>query len=73
MRVPRPLIIRPHRQDSTNRDIAAETLALTKMNWNSTQFDGASPITLQAARRVGRILKHIPQGFDVQSDYRHFI
>ena len=73
MRVPRPLIIRPHRQDTTNRDIAAETLALTKMNWNSTQFDGASPITLQAARRVGRILKHIPQGFDVQSDYRHFI
>lgn len=73
MRVPRPLVIRPHRQDSTNRNIAAETLALTKMNWNSTQFDGASPITLQAARRVGRILKHIPQGLDVQSDYRHFI
>lgn len=46
---------------------------VTAPKWNSTQFDGASPFTLQAARRVGRILKHVPQGFDVQGDYRHFI
>jgi hypothetical protein len=26
-----------------------ETLALTKMNWNGTQFDGALPITLKAS------------------------
>lgn len=73
MRVPRPLMLRPHLQDTTSQELAAETLALTKMNWNSTQFDGASPITLQAARRVGRILKHVPQGFEAQGDYRYYI
>jgi hypothetical protein len=30
------------------------------MNWNGTQFDGALPITLKAARQVGDILKCVP-------------
>jgi hypothetical protein len=37
-------------------------LALTKMNWNSTQFDGSLPITLRASRAVSRILKHVSAG-----------
>jgi hypothetical protein len=41
------------------RAMAAEVLALTKMNWNSTQFDGALPIPIRAARQVGRVLKHL--------------
>ncbi len=72
-RVPKPLLLRPYQQDSTNHELAAETLALTKMNWNSTQFDGSTPITLKAARQVGRILKHVPQGLEVPGDYRYFI
>ena len=39
--------------------ICREVLALTKMNWNDTQFDGKHPITLHCARRVGDILKYI--------------
>lgn len=39
--------------------IAGECLALTKMNWNSTRFDQKVPITLQAAREVGSILKYL--------------
>jgi hypothetical protein len=47
-------------------------LALTKMNWNSTQFDQSSPIPIRAARQVGRMLKHVPFGQIEQSDYRFY-
>ena len=60
--VPRPLMLRPYHQESTLTDLSRETLALTKMNWNSTQFDGLLPITIRAARSVGRILKHVSAG-----------
>lgn len=40
--------------------VCREILALTKMNWNNTQFDMRDPITIRAARRVGDILKYIP-------------
>jgi hypothetical protein len=41
------------------RDLARECLELTKMNWNNTRFDGQLPITLRAARQVGKMLKYI--------------
>jgi hypothetical protein len=53
-------------------EIASEILALTKMNWNSTQFDQATPIPLRAARQVGRVLKYVPFGQVEQSDYRYY-
>lgn len=31
-----------------------EILALTKMNWNDTQLDGALPITIRAAGKLER-------------------
>jgi dihydrofolate reductase len=37
--------------------IATEALALSKMNWNNTQFDGRESRTLRASTRVGDILK----------------
>lgn len=72
LRVPRPLLLRPHRCDSSLPELAAEVLALTKMNWNSTQFDQASPIPIRAARQVGRVLKHVRFGQAEQSDYRFY-
>ena len=39
--------------------IYSDTLALTKMNWNNTQFDGHAPITIRAARQVGNILNYV--------------
>lgn len=72
LRVPRPLLLRPHACDTPLADLAAEVLALTKMNWNSTQFDQASPIPIRAARQVGRVLKHISFGQAEQSDYRFY-
>ena len=60
MYVPAPIGLRP--VDSTTRleDVAAETLALTKLNWNHTQLDGHLPITLQAAAKVKAILRWVP-------------
>jgi len=43
------------------------------MNWNSTQFDGALPIPLRAARQVGQVLKHVPAGQREASDYPYYI
>jgi hypothetical protein len=67
MYVPTPLAIRLVDTESSPEAIAAEILALTKMNWNQTQLDGRMPITLHTADRVGEILRHLgpderPQG-----------
>jgi hypothetical protein len=72
LRMPRPLLLRPHTCDSSLSDLAAEVLALTKMNWNTTQFDQASPIPIRAARQVGRVLRHVSFGQADQSDYRFY-
>lgn len=72
LRVPRPLLLRPHSCDTAMPELASEVLALTKMNWNTTQFDQTSPIPIRAARQVGRVLKHVPFGQTEQSDYRFY-
>jgi len=71
--IPRPLLLRPYHRESTLVDLSRETLALTKMNWNSTQFDGSSPIPLRAARAVGRVLKHVSAGATEAAEYRFYI
>lgn len=59
MYIPAPIEIRAFDSDSSPYDICKEVFALTKMNWNDTQFDGKYPITLGFARRVGQIMKYI--------------
>lgn len=56
---PRSLYIDTTYAQRSIRDLARECLALTKMNWNNTRFDGQLPITLRAARQVGTILKYL--------------
>jgi len=72
LRVPRPLLVRPHYCDTLIWELVHEVLALTKMNWNTTQFDQALPIPIRAARQVGRILKYFSFGQTEQSDYRYY-
>jgi hypothetical protein len=72
-RVPRPLHLRPHGCETSLPDLAGEVLALTKMNWNSTQFDQRLPIPIHAARQVGRVLKHVSYGEREQSDYPYYM
>jgi hypothetical protein len=71
--VPRPLEFSIKEADVTLRRLAEEIFALSKLNWNNTQFDGGEPITVRAARRVGDILKCVPKDGTVQPSFRFFI
>ena len=74
MYVPRPLELKLAQTESTTRQLASEILALSKLNWNNTQFDGGEPITVRAARQVGDILKCIPEeGGIIQPGFRFFM
>ena len=42
----------------------------TKMNWIVTQFDGAEPITILAARQVGSILRYVAEGDPIEHRIR---
>ena len=55
--VPRTLHIRHYQTDRSQTELAAEVLALTKLNWNKTQFDSFFPITLAGSKQIGTIYK----------------
>jgi hypothetical protein len=70
---PRPLLLCPYKgSDSTIAQIAGEVLALTKINWNSTQMNQKLPIPIRAARAVGEVLKYVTDE-KVSSDYARYI
>jgi hypothetical protein len=71
--VPQPLGIRCESCDSTPKEVATEVLALTKMNWNNTQFDGHAPITVRAAKEVGKILKYVGGDDPIEPRYAHYM
>lgn len=71
---PNPLLLCPHRScDSTIEQLAEEVLSMTKLNWNSTQMNQRLPIPIRAARKVGEVLKYVPEGQPVSTDYRKYI
>ena len=49
-----------------------EVFSLTKINWNSTQMNQKLPIPIRAARKVGEVLKYVPEGQPISSDYRKY-
>ncbi len=71
--VPRALEIEATQTDSPSVKIAEEILALTKMNWNNTQFDSLDPITVRAARQVGDILKYVDPKTPITTKYSYFM
>ena len=71
--VPRPLGFRCDCAAETSSFLAQEILALTKMNWNNTQFDGGQPITLRCARQVGQILKYFGPNDPYEPYYRFYM
>ena len=73
MYVPRPLEFFVTQAETQREQLAREMLALSKLNWNNTQFDGGEPITVRAARRVGDILKCVPEGGVVQPSFRFYM
>ncbi|MBD2741591.1 hypothetical protein [Coleofasciculus sp. FACHB-1120] len=73
MYVPRPLKFRCESVEGTPKALAQEILALTKMNWNNTQFDRGEPITIRAARQVGSILKYLGKNDSLETHYRFYM
>lgn len=74
MYIPQTLGIRFDDVEESPLALGAEVLALTKMNWNNTQFDGYEPITLSASRKVGQILKYVDQhGGKIQPRYSFYM
>jgi len=73
MYVPRPIEFRLHDPQETPSALAAELLALTKMNWNNTQFDQRDPITLRAADEVSDILRYVKDGDYVEASYAAYM
>jgi len=71
--IPRPIAFRCDRTEQTPKFLAREILALSKMNWNDTQFDGGAPITIAAARKVSGILKYIGKDDPVAHRYSHYM
>jgi hypothetical protein len=73
MYVPRPVSIKIAVGDHTPLAHAKEILALTKMNWNSTQFDGGMPLTLTAAHGVGSVLKYCGPNQRIEPRYSFYM
>jgi hypothetical protein len=73
MYVPVPLRIRSEKADQTQRFLAREILALSKMNWNNTQFDGAEPVTLQASRKCSNVLRYCSEGRQIEPRYSFYM
>ena len=71
--MPRSLHMGCDRIEQTPSYLAGEVLALTKMNWNDTQFDGGVPITIRAAQQVGNILKYVNKDSPVQAHYSFYM
>ncbi|MBL0047507.1 MAG: hypothetical protein IPP32_05340 [Bacteroidetes bacterium] len=71
--IPSPLEIKLARYDESPNLICEEILALTKMNWNNTQFDRKFPITIECARNVGEILKYLDPVDKMQLKYSFYM
>jgi hypothetical protein len=73
MYVPKPISLRGAHLEMGMREIAEEVLALSKMNWNSTRFDGRLPVSIRTARRVADIIRHLPAEAHVEPTYAYYM
>ncbi|MEU9246912.1 hypothetical protein [Streptomyces sp. NPDC048385] len=73
MYIPRPIGIRPVAPARDPRELAAEVLALTKMNWKQTRLDGRLPVTLRTANQVKSVLRFCPPDQAVATRYAHYM
>lgn len=71
--IPSALEIKLAQYDESPNLICDEILALTKMNWNNTQFDRKYPITIECARNVGEILKYLEPNDIMQLKYSFYM
>jgi hypothetical protein len=73
LRVPNPIEVLEHFGDSAADRVCSEILALTKLNWNTSAFASADPITIGFSRDVARIIKELPDGVVPQFKYKYYM
>jgi hypothetical protein len=71
--IPSPIEVKLAYYDESPNLICDEIIALSKMNWNNTQFDRKYPITIECARNVGEILKYLDEDEDMQLKYGFYM
>ena len=72
-RTPRPLEISFDEVSTPRSDLCREILGLTRLNWNSADFAGMEPMTLQFSREVGKILREVPPGVAPETRYLYYM
>lgn len=73
MRIPNPLEVVEHHGDTSAERVCSEIMALTKLNWNTSAFASADPITIGFSKQVATILKELPDGVEPMERYRFYI
>lgn len=71
--VPHPLLITQHAGESDMLDSAAQLLALTRMNWNTSRLYNHLPVTVRSASALGDIAKYMGQHSTAPYQYRLFM
>jgi hypothetical protein len=71
--LPVPLRLRCESTEQTQKFLAREVLALSKMNWNNTQFDGSEPVTLRASRKCSGVLRYCSVGLPIEPRYSFYM
>lgn len=71
--IPRPLVLTRHAGSGSLQLVAAEVLALTKMDWNNDALYDPLPVTIQYSRRLARTIANVPSLPGLDYPYRLFM
>jgi hypothetical protein len=71
--IPRPLLLTRDAGAGPLHDVAAQVLALSKMDWNNDSLYDGLPCTVRYAKVLARTIKHIPDLAPQPYDYRLFM
>jgi hypothetical protein len=72
-RIPLAMEITQYYGDTSLDEIAKEILALTRLNWNTTDYCIYWPVTLEFSDHVGEILGRVPAGEPISEDYYKYM
>ena len=71
--VPTPLKVRVVFGDTDLKQVLADIMALTKVNFNACIYADGLPVTLRFADDIGEILTAIPEVSSKPLPFRHYI
>lgn len=71
--IPRPLLLTREAGAGPLHHVAAQVLALTKMDWNNDALYDGLPCTVRYAKILAKTIKHIPDLAPQPYEYRLFM